>query len=132
MSPVCWREIDSISPQLQALNRQLFTNLVEARDAEVLALQEVVAGAADVLPGADRVADADLRQATVGPLIGEDGVGERGQRRAGLDLDGLPGLQPDGLAVARADLADPALRGPLAAPVTDGRRRADGTGGTTA
>lgn len=47
-------------------------------------------------------------------------------------VTGIYASAREGRCLTRADLADPALRGPLAAPVTDGRRRADGAGGTTA
>lgn len=37
----------SIAAELEALNRELFTHLIEARDAEVLAFEQVIARAAN-------------------------------------------------------------------------------------
>jgi hypothetical protein len=76
-----------------------------AADGDVAGL-DVLPDPPDERRGRHAARHRQLGRAGVGVADGHDGVGERGQRRAGDDAHGLPGLQPQWMTRARRDLAD--------------------------
>ena len=59
---------------------------------------DVVACTANVIARTHRLEDPNASATTVGVFEREHGVGQRGQRRARVDSNGLTRLQPDRLA----------------------------------
>lgn len=68
---------------------------------------DVVAHPSHVLAGLDLAGRADaLARLGRGPAHGQNGIGQRGQRPAGVHADALTGLEAGGLAGTGGDLPD--------------------------